>query len=118
MITVDYYLNADDDTYIYGDLMFQCEYDERTNTYIQPFIRKDGDKIIKFYDDKHLFVVYENAEIVEITMTMSCWSDDYIVYKIKDRKAYKYHENYHGRPSKIDEPCDIDFSEFIRDNGL
>jgi hypothetical protein len=49
---------------------------------------------------------------------MTCWSDDYTSYKINDGIAYEYDENYHGHPSKRNEPCNIDFTGFIRENGL
>lgn len=115
---VRYFLNADDDTYIYGDKMFKCKVCKDTNAYIEPFIRKEKRKIIKFYRKKQFFAVYENTVLTEIIRTMTCWSDDVIVYKIKDKFAYKYDETYHGRPYKKDEACCIDFSDFIRENGL
>jgi hypothetical protein len=118
MMVVQYFLNADDDTYIFGDEMFECEYNEETNTYIQPFIRQDGDRIIKFYRDEQFFVVYKNAMLIEIVKTMTCWSDDVIHYKLNNGVAYEYDETYHGRPHKKGEVCDVDFSEFISKNGL
>jgi hypothetical protein len=114
---LNYFLEADDDTYIYGDLMFECEFDE-TNEPIQPFIRREGDKVIKFYRDKRYFVIYENNEIVEIIATMTCWSDDVIIYKIKNNNAYQYDEFYHGRPYKKNEVCNIDFSNIISENNF
>lgn len=114
----NYFLDADDDTYIYGDLMFQSKYCKDTQTYIQPYIRMDENKIVKFYRSKRFFVVYEDDKIVEIIRTMTCWSDDSIAYKLKDNIAYSYSEIYHGRPHKSNEECSIDFNEFIRTNGL
>lgn len=110
---IDYFLNSDDYTYIYGDLMFKCEYCKTSNTYIEPFIRKENNKIIKFYKEKKCFIIYENNELTEIIKVMTCWSDDYIAYKIKDNIAYSYNEVYHGREYKKDELCNIDFNEFI-----
>jgi hypothetical protein len=49
---------------------------------------------------------------------MTCWSDDYVSYKIRDKVAYEYDENYHGRPSKRKAPCEVDFTQFISDNNL
>lgn len=111
-----YFLEADDDTYIYGDKMFECDY--CNDKPIQPYIRMENNKIIKFYRDKLFFVVYENEKIVEIIKTMTCWSDDIIAYKLKDNIAYSYNEVYHGRPYKTNETCSVDFSEFITANGL
>lgn len=118
MNVVQYFLEADDDTYIYGDLMFECEFDEQSNTYIQPFFRQDNETIIKFYRDKRFFGIYKNNSLVEIIKTMTCWSDDVVAYKLKDGVAYEYDEVYHGRLYKKGEICDIDFSDFIRANGL
>ena len=114
----NYLLEADDDTYHYGGKMFKCYVCENTNTYIEPFIRKEKKKLIKFYRKKRFFAVYENTVLTEIIRTMTCWSDDVIVYKIKDNIAYKYDETYHGRPYKKDEACSIDLSNFIRENNL
>ena len=118
MKVVPYFLEIDDDTYIFGNKMFKCEYDEDTNTYIQPFVRREKKKIIKFYRDKHFFAIYKNASLVEIVKTMTCWSDDVIAYKLKDGVAYEYDEVYHGRPYKMKEVCNVDFKEFIRNNKL
>lgn len=111
-----YFLEANDDTYIYGNKMFECDYSN--NIPIQPFIRVENNKTIKFYRDKQFFVVYENDKIVEIIKTMTCWSDDTVAYKLKDNIAYSYNEVYHGRPYKTNEKCSIDFSEFITANNL
>lgn len=118
MMLVDYFLEANDDTYIYGDLMFKCEFDVENGKYIEPFIRTEGSKTIKFYRNKQFFVVYEDSDIREIIKTMTCWSDDVIAYKILDGNAYKYDEVYHGRPIIFNKDCAVDFSIFIRDNGL
>lgn len=118
MVFVRYFLNADDDTYIYGDKMFECDYSDETDEYIQPYIRMEKNKIIKFYRNKRFFVVYENDKIVEIIKTMTCWSDDVVAYKLKDNIAYSYDEVYHGRPYKSNEECSVDFNEFIRTHGL
>lgn len=115
---VKYFLESDDDTYYYGDDTYECEFCEETNTYIQPFVRKENNKLIKFYRNKRFFVIYENSKIIEIIYTMTCWSDDFVSYKIKDNVAYEYDKNYHGRPCNRNEPCNIDFSKFIQDNDL
>jgi hypothetical protein len=118
MVMVKYYLESDDDTYIYGDRMFKCKFCRETNKYIQPYIRKENDKTIKFFRDKRFFAIYENGLLIEIIETMTCWSDDYISYKIRDNIAYERDENYHGRPLKRNEQCNIDLSNFIRSNDL
>ena len=118
MKVVQYFLEADDDTYIFGDKWFNCEYDENTDVHFEPFIRQEDSKTIKFYRNKKFFAVYENASLVEIIKTMTCWSDDVIAYKLKDGVAYEYDEVYHGRPYKKKEVCNVDFKEFIRNNEL
>lgn len=119
MYLVNYYIEADDDTYIYGDNMFQCEYDENTCEYKEPYIYKETDsKIVKYYRSKNFFVIYENNEISEIIKTMTCWSDDYQIYKIKNKIAYEYNEIYHGRPHINNKKCNIDFNDFILQHNL
>ena len=118
MKVVPYFLESDDDTYLFGDKMFECQYEEDTNTYIQPFIRQEKSKTIKFYRDKRFFAVYENASLTEVIKTMTCWSDDVVAYKLKDGVAYEYDEIYHGRPYKKGEVCNVDFSKFISENKL
>ena len=115
---VKYYLAEDDDTYIYGNKVYECDYCSDTKTYLEPFIRKEKNVLIKFYRDKNFFVIYRNDKIIEIIKTMTCWSDDYVSYKIRDKVAYEYDENYHGRPSKRREPCEVNFTKFICDNNL
>ena len=118
MKVVQYFLEADDDTYIYGNKMFKCEYDEESNTYMEPFVRKEKGKVIKFYREEQFFAVYENAVLTEIIKTMTCWSDDVVAYKLKDGVAYEYDEIYHGRPYKKGEVSNKDFGEFISKYGL
>lgn len=115
---VKYYLEADDDTYIYGNKVYECNYCSDTKKYLEPYIRKEKNKLIKFYRDKKYFVIYHNDEIIEIIKTMVCWSDDYVSYKIRNKVAYEYDENYHGRALKRNEPCEIDFTNFIGENDL
>jgi hypothetical protein len=119
MPLVNYYLESDDDTYIYGDKMFKCEFCENSNTYLEPFIYKETrTRVVKLFKSKNLFVIYENNEIVEIIKVMTCWSDDYKRFKIKNNIAYSFDENYHGRPYVRNKVCDCDFNEFIADNNL
>jgi len=108
---LNYFLEADDDTYIYGDKWYECEF--KNDKPIQPFIRKEGNKVIKFYRDKKYFIIYENEKVIEVIATMTCWSDDVKIFKIKDNIAYEFDENYHGRPYKRNEVCNIDFSKFL-----
>ena len=117
-MTSKFFLEPDDDTYIYGDEWFVCDYDKETGTYIQPYVRREENKTIKFYRDKCFFVIYEGSEIIEIIKTMTCWSDDVIAYKVKNGVAYEYSEVYHGRTVKIDEVCNVDLNKFIGDNEL
>ena len=49
---------------------------------------------------------------------MTCWSDDYKAYVVDDNIATSFKECYHGRPNPNPTACNIDFTEFIRDNGL
>jgi hypothetical protein len=119
MSLVNYYIEADDDTYIYGDNMFQCKYCEETREYKEPFIYKENTKkIVKYYRSKCFFVIYEDNEITDIIKVMTCWSDDYVHYKIKNRFAYIYDENYHGRPYERNKECNIDFNDFIMKHNL
>jgi hypothetical protein len=115
---VKYYLEADDDTYIYGDKVYECEYCSNTKKYLEPYIRREKNKLIKFYRDSQYIIIYENDVLTEIIKTMTCWSDDYVSYKIRDKVAYEYDKNYHGRPCKRNAPCEVDFSQFISDNNL
>ncbi len=112
---LNYFLEADDDTYIYGDKMFKCEFDEN-NQPVEPFIRKENNKVIKFYRGKQYFIINENEKVIEIVFTMTCWSDDIIIYKVENNIALKYDERYHGRYYKKNEDCKIDFSTFISNN--
>jgi len=116
---IDYYLELDDDTYEYGDMMFKVLCD-KNGVLIEPFIREEpNNKIIKFYRKKNFFVIYENNIINEIIHVQTCWSDDHIAYLIDANKiAYKISEYYHGRPLYFFKNCNIDMSKFIEDNDL
>ena len=56
---------------------------------------------IKYYKSLNLFVIYKNSIIDEIIYTSTCWSDDFIIFKIKDLKVISYYERYHGCRSLI-----------------
>lgn len=114
-----FYLEEDDNTYIYGGDLFEAEYNPETDELLEPYIRRASkSKTIKYFPSKNLFVVYVNQNIREIIFVMTCWSDDFRAYKVVDNISTSYRECYHGRRNKEDKPCDINFSDFIRDNGL
>jgi len=99
--------------------MFQCEYCNETNEYKEPYIYQETvNKKVKLYRSKCFFVIYEDNELIEIIKLMTCWSDDYQRYKIKNNIAYSYDENYHGRPYQRDKECNIDFNDFIIKHNL
>ena len=110
-------LDSDDDTYIYGDLEFSAEF--KDGILIEPYVRIENEsRYVKYYKSKNMFIVYENECISEIIFTMTCWSDDYKAYKIKDNIAYSYTEVYHGRVVKQNVECSDDFNQFIVENQL
>jgi hypothetical protein len=115
-----FYLEPDDNTYYYGGELFEAEYNPETDELYEPYVRKASkSKTVKFYPSKNLFVVYVNNIIKEIICLMTCWSDDFRAYKLDDKKiASSYRECYHGRRKINPVPCNIDFTEFIRDNDL
>lgn len=115
-----FYLENDDYTFIYGGLMFEAEYDESSDTFKEPYIRKEKyNKVIKFYPSKKFFITYDEDNMIDrIVFVMTCWSDDYIDYAVYNKKGIYYHECYHGKINKKRIECDIDFSDFIAKNGL
>jgi len=114
----EFILEKDDDTYIYGGLKFHAHVNDDGDL-VEPFIHTESDsKIVKYYSSKNLFVVYVDNRITELIFTMTCWSDDYKAYEIKDNVAYSITEYYHGRCSKHKQSCNFDFTEFITDNNL
>ena len=116
---IDFYLEEDDFTYIYGGKLFKAELDPNTNKMIEPYIHiASSDKIVKFYQSKYLFVVYTNNIITEMIFVMTCWSDDYKAYNIQNNIATSYKECYHGRIKTTPIACNIDFTNYIRENEL
>jgi|694.fasta_scaffold42124_13 hypothetical protein len=112
-------LEMDDDTYIYGGLQFEAEYDENKKVFLEPYTRREIDITIKYYPSKHLFVCYnESDEIIRLVFTMTCWSDDFRDYTIRNNSAIMYDEVYHGRMRFKNKACDVDFNKFITENGL
>lgn len=110
-------LENDDDTYIYGGLIFSAEF--KNNAFIEPFIHKESDtKIIKYYKSKKLFVVYEKNIIIQLIFTSICWSDDFQAYNIENNIGLSYVECYHGIPDYKIKLCNKDFTEFILSNNL
>lgn len=111
------FIEGDDDTYIYGDLDYIVE--TNGDIQIEPYIMEEYGKVIKFYRKKRFFAIYQNNVLTEIINTMTCWSDDYIAYKLRpDGIAYEYDKNYHGRPEKRNTPCNINLNDFIDINNL
>jgi hypothetical protein len=118
-MVVQFYLENDDHTYIYGGRLFTAEVDDSTGEMLEPYIRKASPvKTIRYYPSKRLFVVYINNIITELIFVMTCWSDDYKAYVIFNNIATSLKECYHGRPNITPIACNIDFSNYIRDNGL
>lgn len=113
-----FYLEEDDNTFIYGGLVFKAEYDEINDKYLEPYIRHDANKIIKYYPSKNIFITYNSDNKIErIVFTMTCWSDDYRDYSLYNNKGIYYYECYHGIIQRRKE-CNVDFNEFIASNGL
>lgn len=114
-----FYLEEDDSTFIYGGLQFKAEYDDVNNKYLEPYIRKDSGKTIKYFRSKNIFVTYDNKNKIErIVFTMTCWSDDYRDYAVYNNKGIYYYECYHGYIEKKRVECDVDFSKLIAEIGL
>jgi len=113
----EFLLDDDEDTYIYGGLKFTAQSIE--GELVEPYIHMETEnKCIKFYRTKRFFVVYVDNSITEIIFTMTCWSDDFKAYKLKDNIAHSFSERYHGIYSTENKLCDIDFTDFITENGL
>ena len=112
-------LEMNDDTYIYGGLQFEAEYDEAKNMFLEPYTRREIDITIKYYPCKHLFVCYNKSdEIIRLVFTMTCWSDDFRDFTIRNKIAIMYDEVYHGRMRCKNKTCEIDFTNFIDVNEL
>lgn len=93
------YVYEDDYTYVYGGA--------------HKFVNKDGIQVgpilftklsepsleydfVYFYENRYLFICYKNNKIVEIVYTMSCWSDNYVLYYIEDDKVSRMFETIKG----------------------
>jgi hypothetical protein len=112
-----FYLDTDDNTYIYGGKMFSANYEN--DKFVEPYIRKlSPKKNVKFFPSKNIFVVYIDNIITELIFVMTCWSDDYRAYNIINNRAITYTECYHGKKNNKLQTCNIDFSEFIAKNEL
>ena len=117
--TKEIYIEHDDDTYHYGNNTYESMYSKETDTYFEPYIlKRNRNRVIKFYRSKNLFAIYKNDELVKIVRVMTCWSDDYIVLKLKDGIAYNFTKTVKGRFIAIDKECNDDYTEFIRKNRL
>lgn len=116
----DIYIESDDDTYFYGDNTYQAQYCKETDTYFEPYIlnNSNDNEIIKFYRSKKFFAIYKNNNLIKIIKVMTCWSDDYKIINIKDNCAYNYTETSKGQFRAIEKPCNIDYCDFIAENGL
>lgn len=116
---VQFYLEEDDYTYIYGGRLFKAEFDPVKNEFLEPYTRKASPiKTIKFYPSKNLFVVHTNNVITELIFVMTCWSDDYEAYVIQNNIGTSYMECYHGLKKIAPILCNIDFTDYIRVNNL
>jgi len=113
-------LEEDDNTFIYGGLMFEAEYDDENDKLLEPYIRKEKyNKTVKYYPSKNIFITYDEDNMIDrIVFTMTCWSDDYMDYAVYNKRGVYYYECYHGCINKRRIECDRDFTDFIAVNGL
>ena len=51
---------------------------------------------IHYYPSQNTFIIYEDDEIVKIVWTVTCWSDDEIVYTFEKGVLVNQLERYHG----------------------
>lgn len=116
--TKQIYIDIDDDTYKYGGNTFECQYSKVIDTYLEPFILKKDNKVIKFYRSNKFFAIYKNDKLIKIIKVMTCWSEDYIILKINDGIAYNITQTAKGRFISLEQPCNIDYSDFIREYDL
>jgi len=57
----------------------------------------DDNKIIHYYNSDNIFIIFNKKNKIEkIIHTMTCWSDDYIIYYIENDNIIKSIESYHG----------------------
>lgn len=117
--TREIFIEIDDDTYMYGDNMFECQYSSKTDIYFEPYIlKKEDNEVIKFYRSKKFFAIYKNDKLVQIVKLQTCRSEDYIVVNLNDGIAYSFTQTIKGRFTSVDKACNDDYTEFIRKNRL
>jgi hypothetical protein len=87
------YVGPDDHTYVYGHM--ECEIDGNGKG-IEPFIYKDGKRIVECFVSKHLYIEKEDNKITKVVHTCTCWSDDYDEYTIEDGKVVYLESTEHG----------------------
>jgi hypothetical protein len=87
------HVNADDDTYAYGDM--ECELDANGKG-IEPFIYKDGNRTIECFVSKHVYIEKEDNKLTKVVHTSTSWSDDWDTYTIKDDKVVHLESTEHG----------------------
>lgn len=116
---IKYLLELNDNTYHYSNLIFMVECD-KDGKHIEPYIRKEpNNRVVKYYKEKKLFVIYDNDIITEIIHVSTCWDGDHISYNLgPDKIAYAETEYYHGCPKHLYKKCKINMSDFIAKNGL
>ena len=112
------YIDLDDDTYKYGGNTFECQYCKKTDTYLEPYILKKDNKVIKFYRSNKFFAIYKNDKLTKIIKVMTYWSEDYIIRRIKDGIVYNITQTAKGKFIHLEQPCNIDYTYFIKKHGL
>jgi hypothetical protein len=91
------YIEDDDDTYLYGDKEYIAftEDDEILEPYY--YFDKMNDNIVNYYPSNHKFIIYDkNYNIIELVHTMTCWSDDYQLFRFTDNKVIEHEDTYRG----------------------
>ena len=112
------YIDFDDDTYLYGNNTYECIYNKEMNIEFEPYFLRKNNELIKFYRNKQFFAIYENDELVRIIKVMTCWSEDYKILNLKDGIVYSFTETAKGRIISKDEPCNMNYKNFIKINNL
>jgi hypothetical protein len=99
-----HFIAVDDDTYEYGGQTYLVEV--KDGKHVEPYILDIDNIHVEFFRSKSVFVIYKDHALFEIAWTMTCWSDDRVVYRIKNDKLVSRNERYHGWRS-----LDIEYDE-------
>ena len=115
---VEVFIEMDDNTYIYGGNTYKIE--KIDGVCIEPYILVEDNITVKYYRTDKYFAVYNmKNKLVEIIFVETCWSDDFIAYKVNEIGiAYERSKVYHGRPVEKNKQCNVDLNQFIADNKL